>query len=366
MTATLRMASVGDLSRGTTSRHRSDAFRRLGIEVLEFDTAPYAAAGGRLASALRIRMLADLVVPRLNADLVAFCRDVRPDLVWFDKPTFVWRSTLDRLRRLGILLVNYVIDNPYSTLRGEPGWRLIRKCIPHYDVNVVPRPSSVDDYRAAGASHVVLMPLAFDPMVHYPQAIGDPKAIGESSAARPAAEHRVCFIGSPYGDRPGLIRELGRRGLPVTVRGNRWAPYMATSGENVRFMPEAVEDEYRRAIWNADICLGLITHAHRDPVAHRSFEIAASGGFLLGERTEGQTATFAEDVEACFFGDVDEAAEKAAYYLEHATARHAIARAGAVRAWTSGYSNDERQAAALAAIDGRRVEDGSDVFDQIV
>ncbi len=58
---------------------------------------------------------------------------------------------------------------------------------------------------------------------------------------------------------------------------------------------------YREGIWRSKINLSFLTHSNHDEFAHKSFEIAACGGFLLAERSEGHVARFEEDEEAVFF-----------------------------------------------------------------
>lgn len=337
----MRILYIGDLSEHATCRHRHDAMRRLGLDVRPFDACPYIYAGGRARRWLRFRLLLGASVSRLNRDVIAAARDSRPDLVWFDKPTFIYGTTLKRLKSLGCRLVNYVIDNPFFLLPGEPGWRRLRRTLPLFDAHVVPRPSSVEDYRAAGVKGpIAVMPLAFEPYRDFPPPPGHAAA----------AQDCVTFIGSPYDDRRRFFAGLAAAGVPVTVRGAGWGRGRDPEGPNLRFHPPETGDAYRLAIWNSKILLGMVTHGHREPWAHRAFEITGAGSFLLAERTAGHAACFEEGREAEFFDSVAEAVEKIRRYLADDAGRRAVASAGLRRAWTSGYSNDERLAAALSEI----------------
>jgi len=73
---------------------------------------------------------------------------------------------------------------------------------------------------------------------------------------------------------------------------------------------------------------------------HKSFEIAACGGFLLAERSAGHEARFVEGEEAVFFTGFEECAEKIRRYLPDEAARDRIAKAGRERAVRDGYGND--------------------------
>ena len=98
--------------------------------------------------------------------------------------------------------------------------------------------------------------------------------------------------------------------------------------------------QYREAIWRSKINLSFLTHSNQDEFAHKSFEIAACGGFLLLERSPGHKERFLEDEEAVFFDGYDELVAKIRRYLPDEEAWNRIALAGQRRAWSSGYSND--------------------------
>jgi spore maturation protein CgeB len=102
-------------------------------------------------------------------------------------------------------------------------------------------------------------------------------------------------------------------------------------------------DDYREGIWKSKINLSFITHSNQDEFVHKSFEIAACGGFLLAERSAGHAARFVEDVEAVFFTGIDECAAKIRRYLPDEAARARIAAAGCERARKSGYDNDSQE-----------------------
>lgn len=336
----MKLLYIGDLEETGTSAHRMQALERLGFTVRGLDTQPYASAGGRLGVRMRLLLLAGPTIDRLNRAILAAAADFDPAFIWFDKPLFVRPDTLQTLKRQGRPLINYICDNPFSPLPREHGWRLARRTIPLFDLCLVPRAVSVADFHAAGAARVALMPFAFEPWSHYPP---PPDTVRQDIA--------VSFIGSPHGDRPAFMARLAALGHPVTVRGPRWQNHRRIAGPSLRLGPPALGDAYREAIWQARVNLGMVTHGHRDPWGHRAFEITAAGGFLLGERTEGHVACFAEGKEAEFFDSVEEAADKAAFYLAHDSARTAIAAAGCRRAWMDGYGNDERLAAAIGVLD---------------
>ncbi len=100
-------------------------------------------------------------------------------------------------------------------------------------------------------------------------------------------------------------------------------------------------------IWKSKINLGFLTHSNQDEFAHKSFEIAGCGSFLLAERSPGHIERFVEDEEAVFFSTIEECAEKIRRWLPDEAGRSRIAAQGAARAKAGGYHNDGQVRAIL-------------------
>ncbi len=260
--------------------YRIWALERLGHTVIPFNTNDYIPAS-RLVRALTFRLAAGPGVDRLNRDLLRAVATEKPGLLWTDKLLWARPSTLDRIRALGIPTVSYMIDNAFGPRR-DPGWRLYMKCIPHYDLHVVQRDSNLADYRSRGARDVVKIQTAYEPTVHFPP----PQPLPDS-----ARDRGVSFVGTPYDDRAGTLTRLGAlHEFPVTISGNQrsWQRALQPAAfQSLYREGELYLQQYREAIWRSRINLSFLTHSNQDEFVHKSFEIAACGGFLLAERSQG-------------------------------------------------------------------------------
>jgi spore maturation protein CgeB len=258
-----------------------------------------------------------------------------------DKVLSLQPSTLRVLRKRGVVTVDFVIDNPFGPRR-DPGWRLYRSTIPHFDLIGVQRDVSMGDYRNAGAREIMRIRTSYEPTIHFPPTQTS-AAAWSGKWSDSCRDRNVSFIGTPYDERGDFLTRLWRDGLPVDVSGSRphWQAALPADAFVAIFRSGALYgDAYREAIWRSRINLAFVTHSNRDQGAHKSFEITACGGFLLAERTPEHLACFHEDEEAVFFSDFDECRAKIEHYLNDEPARAAIAAAGQRRAWTSGYDND--------------------------
>jgi len=242
-------------------------------------------------------------------------------------------KTLKRLRAMGITTVSYMIDNAFGPRR-DPGWRMYVKCIPHFDLHVTQRDVSLGHYRERGARDVMKVQTAYEPTIHFPS----PEPITDSQRTR-----EVSFMGTPYDNRAEILSELVHAGIPVTISGTEKLWKRALSKEVYRKAyrtGELYEKDYRETIWKSKINLSFLTKANQDEYTHKSFEIAACGGFLLAERCPGHELKFADGKEAVLFGDTADLIAKIHQYLPDEPARTRIAAAGRERAVRDGYGND--------------------------
>ena len=339
---------------GTLTENDSTTYRKWALERLDQTVVPFAAQHYEpdhpLTRKIAFRLAAGPHLVRLNRDLLAAAERERVDAVWCDKVLGIWPETLRALRRRGTLTVSYMIDNAFGPRR-DPGWRLYRKCVPEYDLHVTQRNVSVRDLRQRGARDVIKIQTAYEPTIHFPP----PPGWSDRDRTR-----GVSFIGTPYDDRAAFLTRLADEfGLPVSISGGLvWRPALQAAGGLSLYTGhgELFRQEYRETIWRSRINLSFLTHSNQDEFVHKSFEIAACGGFLLAERSAGHAARFVEDTEAVFFSGIEECVEKIRLYLPDEAARARIALAGQARAVSSGYSNDHQVSLILTRLETLRAE----------
>lgn len=329
----LKILYAAGLSPNDSSVHRMLALKRLGHTVVPLNAYEYEPSQPLLRKVLH-RLQAGPWVERLNRDVLHTVEHEKPDVFWADKLLGLQPRTLDRLRAMGVLTVSYMIDNAFGP-RQDPGWRLYMRCIPHFDLHATQRDQNVEDYRARGARDAIKIQTAFEPTMHFPP------PMEWSDADR---DRGVSFIGTPYDQRASFLTRLWKDfKLPVVISGADFMWRTRLSEEAAKAMYTGHElhgPAYREGIWRSKINLSFLTHSNQDEFAHKSFEIAGCGGFLLAERSPGHLQRFVEDEEAVFFEGIEECAAKIVRYLPDEASRSRIAAAGHARAVRDGYSND--------------------------
>jgi spore maturation protein CgeB len=327
----VKILYAAQLSENDSALYRMWALERLGHAVIPMNSYEYEAPSAFLRKVVHRAQIGPWVA-RLNRDVIAIAEREKPDVFWADKLLGLWPETLKKLRSMCVASVSYMIDNAFGPRR-DPGWRLYMKCIPYFDLHVVQRDSNFHDYKSHGARDLIKVQTAYEPSVHFP-----PQP-GWSDAQRVRG---VSFIGTSYDDRPEFLTRLWRDGVPVVISGDAmWRERLRPDAVKALYTGGALYgDAYREGIWRSKINLSFITHGNQDEFVHKSFEIAACGGFLMAERSVGHTERFIEDEEAVFFSGYDECLQKLRRYLPDESARAQIAAAGRARAVKDGYGND--------------------------
>ncbi len=340
----LKILYASGLSPNDSSLYRLWALERLGHTVIPLNAYAYDPAPPVLRKLL-FRLQAGPWVARLNRDVLAMAERERPDIFWADKLLALDPKTLDRLRAMGVATVSYMIDNAFGPRR-DPGWRLYMQCIPHFDLHATQRDRNVLDYKAHGARDVIKIQTAYEPTLHFPPPPG-----WSDRDRNFRGDRGVSFIGTPYDQRAAFLTRLWKEfDLPIVISGaaSMWREQLSREAAGAIYTGSELHgDQYREAIWRSRINLSFLTHSNQDEFAHKSFEIAGCGAFLLAERSAGHLARFVEDEEAVFFSGIEECAAKIWRYLPDEAARTRIAAAGHARAVRDGYSNDAQVARIL-------------------
>ncbi len=309
------------------------AFTGLGHDCKVFDESPYFAA---LAKS-RLQRLAfhalgrPLTAPRLNADLAAAARRMRPQIVLVIKGAHFSALTLRQIREgTGAILVNYATDDPFSPVSGNP---TLRGAIREYSLYACTKRAIIDDVRRAGSDNAVFVPFAYDPLSHFPEFPSDPAEVRRFTSD-------VVFVGAADQDRAGTFRRL-LDGTKVELRlyGGRWH-----SEPSLRPLHRGMvlARDYRLACSGAKIALGFVRHSNRDGHSMRTFELPACGAFMLAERTSELAEFLEEGREVAAFGCDDELREKVDYYLRHESERRSIAAAGHTRITQGSHTYGDR------------------------
>lgn len=326
----MRIAFIGP-ARGT-SLHRARALERLGHTVTIID--PWQWLGQSKWVGRWLHHTGGVGVGLyIDRRLFAAVTAAQPELIFVNQGAFLGPNQLRRLHSLSVPIVNYTNDNPFTD---RDGWRFryYRKALPWYDLLTVPREENIKQAQGLGARNVISRWFTADEKAHRPRSIAPDADEGY------AAE--VSFIGTWMPERGPFMAELIRRGVPLSIWGDRWqkASEWPLIAPHWRGMGIYEDEGYAAAILSSKICLGLLSKGNRDLHTRRSIEIPALGGLLCAERTSEHLALYEEYREAVFWRDAEECAAQCLRLLQDEPLRQAIARQGHKRALRNNHFNE--------------------------
>ena len=318
---------------GSDSRALAMALRRLGHILIEVDAEDYVPVQWS-SPALRIarRALSPWSVREYNRVIRRHAENPGLDFMLVFKGKHLAPQTLATFVNTG--RPAYCMYPDVSFLDHGPD---IWNCLPLYDCLFTTKSYHLQDSRLRERiRRLELVSHGFDPEVHRPVAVG--------RADSPAYSCDVSFVGCWSPKKQRILADLLARlpGLDLRIWGNGWA--RASQGLVTFWQGRgAFGDELSLIYRCSRINLGLLSEAGGgstvgDQVTARTWQIPATGGFLLHEATAELERYFSPGREVAVFASSEELAEQTARYLSDEPQRSAVAAAGHDRCLRSGYT----------------------------
>lgn len=334
----MKILYIGHAAPESTSRHRADALKRLGHEVIVAD--PYAALAmhlqGRWRGALHYRTGYRFLQPRIKKWVHnQLQKPHRFDMAWVDSGELLGVDCVRLLRSAGLSTVLYNHDDPTGKRDGRRFDSLL-KALPIYDVSAVVRQENILEYQSRGAKVVIPVWRSYDEVMHAPY---------QDIADIPTGFHsEVAFIGTwMRGEgRDQFVLDLVKRGIPVSIWGQRWEKSPLWEQLKDCYCGGSLSGrDYVAAIQGAKVCLGMLSKGNRDLHTTRTMEIPYAGGVLCAERTSEHLQLYKEGVEAVFWSDVDECAQQCRRLLDDGAWRESVRRVGMERVRASRRGHED-------------------------
>jgi hypothetical protein len=284
--------------------------------------------------AIEVRLYNGPATMKLNRIFLRQAMEFKPNLVWVEMGRSIYASTLRQIKnQFGSLLVNSYSDD------------FIDKHSRHYNRSIKLYDCIFDStgevnypaYYKLGAKFVTKFLKGFDPETIFPVELTPEESQVYASD--------VTFIGHCEPSTIEVLAPVADVVEGIKIWGSGWNRYrLPKTLKRVVQYRRAMNEEFRKALCGAKIVIHYLSKWARDPYSSKSFEIPASGAFMLAERTQDHLALFEEDKEAVFFSSTEELLDKAKFYLSNDQMREKIAAAGRQRCLQSGYSNYNRMA----------------------
>ena len=327
--ASKKVLFVGDCNPNGYIYLRSQSIKRIVKKMDLIDVNEYINPSDRLQYSLAYRFQLSILLKKFNNTIIKKINECDYDLIWFEKPIFIFEETLQVIHQMGIKTVSYNPDNPFGT-RHDGCWGLYLKNIKYFSHHIISRRSNYKDLKGLNAKDIIYIPLCSEKRIHFKD-------------ENIKKELEVTFIGTPYDSRLEFIDLLSRHvKTSIHVFSAEWKKFNKKIGSrsNVIINDAVYKSKYRSIINKSKIMLGFITRSNKDDLSFRNFEITACGSFLLSQRSSMQERIFRENTEAIYFNDVEDCASKIHHFLIHSDERETIANQGYKRSLELGLDND--------------------------
>lgn len=332
----------GNWENGLAASYRR-AFEAEGARVQRFDLqerrqalAPLGPIGRRLIAHLDL----EGINSQANRQLVKAAMEQRPDVIVVFCNADVRPATLMQLKISvpGAKLVN-IYPDPIIQMRNP-----VVQGLPLYDLFCTHTEVAVPLLRKLGCHAPFYLPLAADPMIHHPMALGaaDTKEFG----------CELVYVGNWRPEHEQLFERLRdfdlavwgssywqRKAAPTSYGRSRWRGRELPTGA-----------EYVKAHRAAKIGLNPIDPMNGPAHNQRVFELPACGVFSLVSRTDDVKRLFTEGENVACFEGPDELVAKIRHYLARPEERRRIADNALRHAVEGGHTYRDRVRTLLAEL----------------
>lgn len=315
----VRAVAAGTFALGASEAALAQGLRDRGWLVDEVESARHYGAR-TLAERAERRLRRTQYDARYNADIVAACDRVRPDVLFTVKGSGIRDDTLTALEARGIATVNYFPD--YHLTDIAPG------AIRAYSAFITTKSFQLDHLRdVRDPKPVHFVHHGYSPLVHRP--LRRPSGLAADIAyVGNASPYKAAFLTPLVAANPGAI---------VRIYGANWEVYrdtpLASAIVGERVSPDYMAEVVATSAINVSLHMGrTASQEWEDLVSTRTFEIPACGGFMLHIDNAEVRSLFDVPGEIDVFATPEELVAKALHYLDHPVDRRAIAARGQARA----------------------------------
>lgn len=265
------------------------------LKYHEFFEHEDAYEAGLLARVVR-RLTRPMRVAETNRRLLAEVKAGSFKSLWVFKGMNIYPETLEAIRRLGVVLINYNADHPLEFFQTGSGNKRVLDGYKHFDLHL----TYSREIKKELVAYAPEIPVGVVPFGHnVDDALFD-------SLQRVEEVLKVCFIGNPDPLRAAFLEKLNSNGIEVDVFGSNWRGF-ASPNDKLLINGQVVGRKYLEHIRKYRVQLNILRPHNYNSHNMRSFEVPACGGVMLAPRTDEHSDFFEAEREAFYYSDDDEA-----------------------------------------------------------
>tara|TARA_Y200000002_G_scaffold366537_1_gene357605 strand:- start:22767 stop:23789 length:1023 start_codon:yes stop_codon:yes gene_type:complete len=285
----VKLLIVGNDTQWAIERFYCNHLNSLGITTSIYDVNRYYKLNSYLFK-IRFKFLDASIFKKLNKDLISFCKQTKFKFVWIFKGIEIFPKTLQTLKKLGIILINYNPDHPFIRYSPSHGGSNIPKSIPLYDIIFSYRTDLVKSIRSKFNVKTCLLPFGYEK-----------NNIDFKETSSQKKINRVCFLGTADEKRSKKIKYIAKNGFKVDVYSETFYNKRLLRDKNIRIFSDVYGQNFWNILYSYDIQLNFLRDHNKNSHNMRTFEVPGVGGVLLTEYSNEQLEFFNQDKEIFTF-----------------------------------------------------------------
>jgi spore maturation protein CgeB len=262
----------------------------------------------------------------INLALKKTFKKLSPDILFLLKSENISFKTLRSVKNSKpVELMIFYPDSPFSFWNGNSNSDVVRS-MSLYDNFAIWSKELIPAIKSAGCKNVTYFPFAFDDEIFFTGA-----QVAKSECSLYSED--IMFAGTWDKEREKKLIELVRRfpDINLAIWGGLWHENLSPKSILNHFVKgqSISTGGMARAFKCSKIVLNFLRPQNANSHNMRTFEVPASGAFMLTERSHEQAEQIFREGESveCFSGS-DELVKKIKYFLQNNNEREKIAKAG--------------------------------------
>lgn len=278
-----------------------------------------------------------LIAQRNQDSFINSVSQFNPDLILVIKGSSLPSGVIEKAKeKSGAVLVNWYPDNPYQHRSKERIDDAYLDTLNKYDYVFTWGDFLIEQIKDDAGDSVYHLPFGFDPELHKPE------------NQIPKYSHDIIFLGHWSKKRQDVLSWISNYNL--AIYGNGWFRKCKNLELRSCYQGSALTgQEYAQAMSSAKIVLNIVAEHNIPGHNMRTFEVPATGSFMMTTRTSGQKRYFEDGLDVAMFEDRDELRTLISYYLQNDRVRERIASNG--RSSVKGHSYTNRVQKMMEVID---------------
>lgn len=273
-------------------------------------------------------------VVRINTQLLKKVRTIEPDVVFLYRATHIWPSTIRKIKKLGVKVMIYNNDDPFTAKLPKYVYRNYLKSLKYADWIFSYRSKNIDDYAKLGFTNTSILRSSYTETNNF--------QIPDINK-----EYDIIFIGHFENDGRDevLLNLLKQERLNVGLWGQNWraSKYYNEIVSHLGYeIGPLFGKSYNETINKAKMALVFFSKINNDGYTRRCFEIPAAKTMMLCEYTKEISTLFKEGSEVEFFRDNQELMDKVLKYSSDKELLASVSNGGYNRLIKDGHEIKDR------------------------